>query len=748
MRRTIFVLTIFLNLIFAYVFCQIPREQVKWILPQKVYPADMAGDTLIIMTTDVPFVFVYNIPSDTMVYWYTIPKLRKYYKIEYDKETSKLAMTYLTKDTTLIFELHSFESGIVSKFSLKFEKNKFPSACYFDHKKEILYSLTNDFNFLILNLANNDTLFNFFEDMIEAEDLAYSFTLSDNRKFCGLLCGKKVYMLNLENYKIEKSYSLFSYPTHQVKISPNNKYIVRFGYDNTCDLIDTENDTIYKGKVVGKSNQIEFTNDSKYLLVREINSPFNLLKYKLPDLTIEERELIATTSDYFLKTQFEGKESLIIRPYQPAESLYHGIYLYYPDTIGPRKLLYISTSDNFYPCGQKHLIFVQHDLRLPMPVRNSNDGRLVGFLNPPIPINRLNFSTVFPYYYYSLNDTIWVADLFTNQIVKYVPLKNHNPRVIQFSNDLKYLVYRANSESDTCFKILNTETMEIVFEFKSEQNCILPQPFFLQGVYFRLADYVRFSKDSRYFGFTYRKSEDTPPIFAIVDIEKGQVIFNEFYQSPFTFTFGEYGSDEVYIQNSSMQIRKVNLKNNEIFSFPEISPISSNMCQILNRPDSDYLVQIVFKMDLTYMLVFNKTNGKIEKITQLIIDSFLVGSVLSKCYFNELYSLFYPNYPSFPIFAFWDSLTTVALVENRNMPKSEEKITIYPNPAKDILIIVFEENTQMPNGVEVIDILGRSRIKVQKQPQTNFFQIDVSSLSPGIYFVKINSRIYKFIKDF
>jgi len=744
MRRFTFAISTFLILAVPSLLCQIPKEQVKWILPKKAYPAGMAGDTLLIMTTDLPFVFVYNINSDSVIYWHPLSKFWKFYKIEFDNETFNLALTYLTKDTTLTFELHSFELGIVSSLTLKFEKNKFPAQCYYDFKKNILYSLTNDFNFFVINLSNSDTLFNFFEDESEAEDLVYSFSLSDDKKLCGILGGKRLYLLDLENYKIEKTYSLISYPTHRIRISPGNKYVVHFGYDNTCDLIDLEKDTIYKSKVVGRSGQIEFTNDNKYLLVPEFTSS-TLFKYKIPDLTIEDREAIAKTSTGFLKTQFEGNEALII---SPNDADFKGLYVYYIDTLGPRKLLYISTVNNFYPCGQKNLIFVQQSPKGYPIIRNSKDGKLAGFFRPPTALNNINFSTILPYYFYSSNDTIFVSELFSNQVVKHIQLKDHNPEVIQFSNDLKYLLFRSNSNTDTCFKILNTETMEIVYEFKSGEKCILPQIITTQGVYNRLFDYGRFSSDSKYFGFTYRKSADSPSIFAVVDLEKGDIIFYEFIQSPFAYSFGDFGSDEIFIQNGSMQIRKVNLKTNETFAFPEVSSFNASMCSLFNRPQSNYLVQLIPKMDVTYMLIFNKMDGKIEKMMSLFIDSVLINEFIMVFYFNELYSLFYPNFSSYPIFAFWDSLTTVATVENYGFHSPISRITICPNPVNDILVIILEDTLQTLNEIEVFDILGRSLLKSQNQTQKNFIQLNVSSLPPGVYFIKINYSMFKFIKNY
>ncbi|MCB0456046.1 MAG: T9SS type A sorting domain-containing protein, partial [Aequorivita sp.] len=74
---------------------------------------------------------------------------------------------------------------------------------------------------------------------------------------------------------------------------------------------------------------------------------------------------------------------------------------------------------------------------------------------------------------------------------------------------------------------------------------------------------------------------------------------------------------------------------------------------------------------------------------------------------------------------------------------SLEKINIYPNPVKDVLHILDNNlNTQ------IISIISTTGQVVQKIFNQN--QVDVSSLSPGIYYAKIETNenivVKKFIK--
>ena len=66
------------------------------------------------------------------------------------------------------------------------------------------------------------------------------------------------------------------------------------------------------------------------------------------------------------------------------------------------------------------------------------------------------------------------------------------------------------------------------------------------------------------------------------------------------------------------------------------------------------------------------------------------------------------------------------------------EFTISPNPASDILII----NGDLINAtIEIYNIFGEKVKSV-----TNLNYINISDLSSGVYFIKIDSKNYKFIK--
>jgi hypothetical protein len=74
-------------------------------------------------------------------------------------------------------------------------------------------------------------------------------------------------------------------------------------------------------------------------------------------------------------------------------------------------------------------------------------------------------------------------------------------------------------------------------------------------------------------------------------------------------------------------------------------------------------------------------------------------------------------------------------------------LEIYPNPAHDNLIISAQQNV---SAIRVIDMLGKTVITRDTENE-KFITLDVSSLPPGVYFVKVNAgnaqKLIKVIKQ-
>ncbi|MDR2825063.1 MAG: T9SS type A sorting domain-containing protein [Prevotellaceae bacterium] len=91
----------------------------------------------------------------------------------------------------------------------------------------------------------------------------------------------------------------------------------------------------------------------------------------------------------------------------------------------------------------------------------------------------------------------------------------------------------------------------------------------------------------------------------------------------------------------------------------------------------------------------------------------------------------------------------IAADTDDNIIFNDNNLKIYPNPVVDKFIINNEQLTI--NNVEIYDISGRKMNNFQFHRQTNSmenyqFNIDVSALSNGIYFVSAGNKTGKFIK--
>jgi hypothetical protein len=83
----------------------------------------------------------------------------------------------------------------------------------------------------------------------------------------------------------------------------------------------------------------------------------------------------------------------------------------------------------------------------------------------------------------------------------------------------------------------------------------------------------------------------------------------------------------------------------------------------------------------------------------------------------------------------------------------ENKISIYPNPAKDYLSIQFNTNLDSNYTIKIYNNVGQL-VRTEKQnSNTSETTLSISDLSSGLYFIKFedsfgfNAYCSKFIKD-
>jgi len=72
-------------------------------------------------------------------------------------------------------------------------------------------------------------------------------------------------------------------------------------------------------------------------------------------------------------------------------------------------------------------------------------------------------------------------------------------------------------------------------------------------------------------------------------------------------------------------------------------------------------------------------------------------------------------------------------------------VRIYPNPVKNYLFIDLENSSNI--SYSIFNVLGEKVLDKTYNSLQNIFQINVSNLEKGIYFIQLNNSIAKFVKE-
>jgi len=82
---------------------------------------------------------------------------------------------------------------------------------------------------------------------------------------------------------------------------------------------------------------------------------------------------------------------------------------------------------------------------------------------------------------------------------------------------------------------------------------------------------------------------------------------------------------------------------------------------------------------------------------------------------------------------------------------SDEQIYITPNPATDYIDIAVAGNRTLKDAIRVYDVLGNTVLSspacsAGTPSKGGHIRLDVSGLAPGVYFVRVGGKMYKFVK--
>jgi hypothetical protein len=83
---------------------------------------------------------------------------------------------------------------------------------------------------------------------------------------------------------------------------------------------------------------------------------------------------------------------------------------------------------------------------------------------------------------------------------------------------------------------------------------------------------------------------------------------------------------------------------------------------------------------------------------------------------------------------------------------NSNSISVYPNPANQVLNVKFNNIKAGMADIQIMDITGRMITETQREVSSgNIISLNIEGLSTGIYFVKViannSSQVIKFVKE-
>lgn len=198
--------------------------------------------------------------------------------------------------------------------------------------------------------------------------------------------------------------------------------------------------------------------------------------------------------------------------------------------------------------------------------------------------------------------------------------------------------------------------------------------------------------------------------------------------------------------------------------FPEFVISSSEYGTIHN----DYYIQIYRKNENDKYFTLIKSEKPRNESNNVSFTFYFNFIDSSYCIINEKYSYkacaFAPLYGCYSPFS--KPISVLMTYYNKNVLNISEDFSAYPNPAADFIEIFFPDHAlknvaiqeysnanhtlkDMVDRVAVYDVFGLKippRLTSSATTQEGNLRIDVSTLSPGVYFVKVGEKVRKFIK--
>ncbi len=169
---------------------------------------------------------------------------------------------------------------------------------------------------------------------------------------------------------------------------------------------------------------------------------------------------------------------------------------------------------------------------------------------------------------------------------------------------------------------------------------------------------------------------------------------------------------------------------------------TSDTCECTASPYQNFMEDAGQYNGVTANLLdVNSTWEERPLIEHIIISDELAGTFVSAyqdiTVADAIDGYYFTTSNHLPVTAIFD-FSTLSIPD---MPAASDSLSVFPNPAKNTLNIHFGESA---NGMlEIFDLSGR-QIFAEKSSGNS---IDVSSFPSGIYLLKLDGQVAKFIKE-
>ncbi len=182
-------------------------------------------------------------------------------------------------------------------------------------------------------------------------------------------------------------------------------------------------------------------------------------------------------------------------------------------------------------------------------------------------------------------------------------------------------------------------------------------------------------------------------------------------------------------------------------------PQNNYNCTIRMRTDSNcYAEQLAYHISQINPIIFgncypNRTIDNVHQIFDSIASNFIEltycwgwGDCISGCINRRCWSYRVYNDCKVEYLGSYGNAIPSGMINIQEMSKQTQPIVIYPNPAKNTLYFNGLDSNSQEANIELLNSLGQIILKQENYNLSNSSSINVSTLSTGLYFIRLYLR--------